>query len=167
MAKQSTTTESTTTRRANRTNEEWDKLALEVIVPRLQAGDTMTAIRADFGAGVTIRKALSRVGYNTKGQQVTIGKTAGSNAKVLAKRVAERRQQGAAWWRLAMETGKDMDELKAILTKHGYESVVNGRVIVSERGKRKLAKAEAEAAAAASRKATRKPRSRKAKVVSE
>jgi hypothetical protein len=121
----------------------------------------MTEIRAQYGAGVTIRRALSRVGYNTKGQQVTIGSTKGSNAKVLAKRVADRRNAGAAWWRLEMETGKSMDELKALLTQHGYETVATGRVIISEKGKRKLAKAEAEAAAKAAKPARKRTRSRK------
>lgn len=159
MASKSTQVESV--RRSNRSNAEWDKLAREVIVPALQDGTLMKDIRAEYGAGVTIRKALSRIGYNTKGQKVTIGKTTGTKAQVLARRVADRRAEGAAWWRLEMETGKAQDELKAILAKHGYDAVVSGRVIVSERGKRKLAKAEAAAAAKAAKpraRRTRKPK---------
>lgn len=126
-------------RRPNRSNEEWDKLALATIVPALQAGTSMTEIRAQYGAGPTIRRALDRVGYDTKGRKVesVAIKAAG---KALAARVAKRRQAGAAWWRLEHETGKSQDELKALLAKHGHASLTDGRVIISARGKKEAAK---------------------------
>jgi hypothetical protein len=130
-------------RRPNRTQADWDKLALETIVPALQAGTSMTEIRSRYGAGPTIRRALDRVGYNTKGEKVTATKVAGSNTKVLANRVAARRKAGAAWWRLEHETGRSMDELKAILAKHGHANLAEGRVVTSKRGLRKLEKANA------------------------
>jgi hypothetical protein len=77
---------------------------------------------------------------------------------VLAKRVADRRNAGAAWWRLEMETGKSEADLKSYLAKYGYETLASGRVIVSRRGKAKAAKAEALAQAAAQAKTARKPR---------
>lgn len=153
----------TTDRRPSRSNAEWDQLAREVIVPRLQAGETMTSIRAEFGTGATIRRALMRIGYNTKGQKAEVAKTTGNKAQVLAKRVAARREAGASWDRLAMETGKNQDELKELLSKHGFASLAEGRVIISRRGKAQLAKAQAEAEAQAAKpKRVRKPRTRKA-----
>lgn len=127
-------------RRNARSQAEWDKLALDTIVPALQGGTTMTAIRAQYGAGPTIRRALDRVGYNTKGQKVTKVQTKGSNQKVLAERINERRLAGAAFWRLEHETGMGADELKALLAKHGYGDTAAGRVILAERTKRRIAK---------------------------
>ena len=160
-------TSNNTDRRPNRSQAEWDALALDVIVPRLQAGDKMTDIRAEFGAGPTIRRALSRVGYNTKGQQVTVVgavKTARVAPKVLAQRVADRRMAGAAWWRLELETGKSADDLRTLLTEHGHDAdgMTAGRMVISERGKRKAEKAAAEAEAARKAEAAAKRKSRKA-----
>jgi hypothetical protein len=159
------------TRRSNRSQSEWDALALGTIVPMLQDGTKMTEIRDQFGAGPTIRRALSRVGYNTKGQQVKVVgtvKVARVQPKVLAKRIAERRENGAAWWRLELETGKQADELRVLLAEHGYTTtgMVAGRMVISERGQRKAAKAAelaaAEAAAAAAKaKPARKPRAKR------
>lgn len=128
----------TTDRRAARSQADWDKLALEVIVPALQAGTSMTDIRAQYGAGPTIRRALDRVGYNTRGQKVdrTAIKATGA---ALAKRVHARRLELASWWRLEHETGKSQDELKALLAKHGLEDTAAGRVT---RAKANQAKAE-------------------------
>jgi hypothetical protein len=109
----------TQTRREARSNADWDELARTTIVPRLAAGAKMTDIRAEFGSGATIRRALMRVGYDTKGQPTQVAKLAASKPQLLAKRVAERRAAGASWDRLALETGKTADELKALLAQHG------------------------------------------------
>lgn len=163
MAAKSTKAPTTTERRANRTQEDWDKL-VPTIVKALQSGTTMTDIRAQYGAGPTIRRALWRNGFDTKGNSIKLTALKGSKPSVLAKRVAERRNQGASWIRLSLETGKDADELRTLLRAHGHDTLTEGRVVISERGKAKVAKAEAEAKAAEARKATRKPRARKAKV---
>jgi hypothetical protein len=152
--------DATLNRRANRSQADWDKLALDTIVPMLQDGTSMTDIRAQFGAGPTIRRALTRVGYNTKGQKVGDTKTVGTKPAVLAKRVAERRRSGAAWWRLELETGKDADTLRSLLTEHGETDLTSGRVVVSERGKKRAAKAAAEAEAAAKLAAAKPARKR-------
>src|SRR5690242_16902385 len=62
-------------RREARSNAAWDALARDVIVPRLQEGESMTDIRAEFGSGATIRRALLRIGYNTKGEPTEVAKT--------------------------------------------------------------------------------------------
>lgn len=139
----------TTTRRTARSNADWDALARDVIVPRLAAGEKMTAIRAEYGSGATIRRALMRVGYDTKGQPTQVAKTTAAKPALLAKRVAERRAAGASWDRLALETGRPTDELKALLAQHGAAELAAGRVVHSERGKRRAAKREAAAAEAA------------------
>lgn len=140
----------TTTRRDNRTQDEWDRVARDEIVPMLQGGATMTQVRAQYGAGNTIRAALTRVGFNTKGQPVETAKVAISKQpKVTATRVADRRNAGCAWWRLELETGLAKQELIALLRDHGYEQVTEGRVVISERGRARLAKQAEEAAAAA------------------
>jgi hypothetical protein len=111
------------TRRTARTPEEWEKLAADTIAPALAAGATMTAMRAQYGTGTAIRRALARVGYDTKGQPIVGVHVRAASAKTLAKRVAARREEGAAWWRLELETEKSKAELKALLVKHGYESL--------------------------------------------
>lgn len=160
----------TITRRANRTDEQWDTVARDEIVPMLQGGATMTEVRALFGAGNTIRAALTRVGYNTKGQPIELTPVKASNKKVLAKRVADRRMAGAAWWRISLETGLAKSELVNLLAAHNTDeangqSLTGGRVVISERGVKRLAKEAEEAAAkaaAAKPKRVRKPRARKA-----
>lgn len=156
----------TITRRSNRTLAEWDTVALNEIVPMLQGGATMTEVRAQYGAGNTIRAALTRVGYNTKGQKVEAHVVKASNRKVLAKRVADRRMVGAAWWRISLETGLAKEALVELLAQHNADesngqSLTGGRVVVSERGQKRLAREAAEAAAAAAAKVTRKPRAKR------
>ena len=99
-------TTTTQTRRPVRSQADWDVLARDVIVPRLADGESMTAIRAEFGSGATIRRALMRVGFDTKGQPTQVGKVAASKPQVLAKRVADRRAAGASWDRLALGLGR-------------------------------------------------------------
>lgn len=138
--------------------------AVPAIVAKLQSGVTMTAIRAEYGAGPAIRQALWSSGYNTKGEKYTVAPIKGSNPKVLAKRVAEARIQGDSWGHLQLATGKDQDELKALLAKHGYAGeLTEGRVIISVRKLKARAKAEAAQAA----KPARKPRKRAAKKATE
>ena len=155
--------EVTITRRANRTVEQWDTVAREEIVPMLQGGATMTEVRAMYGAGNTIRAALTRVGYNTKGQPIEQVTVKASNKKVLAKRVADRRAAGAAWWRISLETGMDKQALVDLLAAHNQaeangQPLTGGRVVISERGLKRLERERAEAEAAA--KAAAKPRRR-------
>lgn len=159
--------DATITRRSNRSQSEWDELALGTIVPMLQDGTSMTDIRSQFGAGPTIRRALARVGYNTKGEQIAVVgtvKTTRVQPKVLAKRIAEQREGGAAWWRLELATGQSADELRTLLSDHGYtaDGMVSGRMVVSERGKARKAKAEAEAELAAKAEAAAKRQTRRA-----
>lgn len=158
----------TTTRRANRTDEQWDAVARDEIVPMLQGGAPMKEVRAMYGAGNTIRAALTRVGYNTKGQPVEAHVVKASKRSVLAKRVADRRMVGAAWWRISLETGLAKSELVNLLAEHSADeangqSLTGGRVVISERGQKRLAKQAEEAAAAqaAAAKRTRKPRARR------
>jgi hypothetical protein len=116
-------------RHPSRTDDEWDELARGTIVPLLQDGTTMTEVRKRYGQGATIRAALARVGYNTKGQPLELQRITGSRPYILANRVAERRKAGVAWWQVELEAGKPRAELEALLRKHGHEDVVSGRVI--------------------------------------
>jgi hypothetical protein len=159
--------EVTITRRSNRTQDEWNTVALEEIVPALQGGATMTEIRAQYGAGNTIRAALTRVGYNTKGQPIELVAVKGSNKKVLAKRVADRRMAGAAWWRISLETGLDKQALVDLLAAHNQaeangQPLTGGRVVISERGLKRLERERAEAEAAAKAATPKRRRTRKA-----
>lgn len=98
------------------------------IVKLLKAGTTMTDVRAQYGSGPAIRKALSKAGYNTKGEQVELEKISGSGAS-LAKKVAAERKNGVAWYTLALRTGKDESVLKELLEEHGHGDLVSGRVV--------------------------------------
>lgn len=118
----STTASTTVERRPARTPAEWDELALGTIVPLLQQGVPMTAIRKGghplcehgFGAGPTIRKALRRVGYDTKGQEFNMP-TVKANGAALRQRVIAMRAELRSWDFIAQATGKDADELRAMV----------------------------------------------------
>lgn len=123
------------------------------IVKRLRAGETMTVIRSEYGAGPKIRKALTEAGYNTKGEKIeqeTIS-TAGG-AKATAKRIAGARADGWPWYRIELATGMSERELRELLEQNGYASLVGGRVVV-ERDEPAPRKAPAKKPAAAKAKA--------------
>lgn len=165
MAKQSTITvgKSGFALGQKRTDDEWDELFTSEILPALQAGTTMTELRSTYGRSECIRQAARRAGYAStsaarRGERnFTQLKVKGVNKKVLANRIAARRQDGASWNTLRLQTGLDRDELMALLKAHGHDGVTDGRVVVSERGKAAQAKAEA-AAQAAKPKRTRRTR---------
>lgn len=135
---------------------------VKAIVRKLKAGTTMTDIRAEYGAGPKIRKALMEAGYNTKGESVEIESISGSG-KTLAARVAKQRENGVAWYALAIATGKPESVLRDLLTDNGYGHLVEGRVskaadekpAKTTTRKRGAAKAESAAKPAAKRGARR------------
>jgi hypothetical protein len=100
------------------------------IVKRLKAGETMTVIRSEYGAGPKIRKALTEAGYNTKGEKIERDSisTAGG-AKATAKRVANARAEGWPWYRIELATGMSERELRNLLEENGYASLAEGRVV--------------------------------------
>lgn len=110
----STTASTTVERRPARTPAEWDEVARNEIVPMLQAGHSMTEVRAAYGAGPTIRKALRRIGYDTKGQEFTMPTVKASGA-ALRQRVITMRAELRSWDFIAQATGKDADELRAMV----------------------------------------------------
>src|SRR5437763_353440 len=116
---------STTTRNAVRLSHE-DKLKLvPELVTKLQSGTKFSQIRRDPSYPSSgLRKALAAAGYNTKGEPIegVVKPLKGSSAKVLAKRVAEHRAAGDAWWRLELATGKTTRELRKLLADHGHEA---------------------------------------------
>lgn len=126
------------TRRPNRSDADWDAV-VPTIVKALRSGTSMTDIRAQYGAGPTIRKALWRNGFDTKGNAFNVEAIKGTG-KVLATRVAKARQSGASWGLLQLRTGKPESDLKALLAKHGQLTLAQGRVVISKRGKARLAK---------------------------
>jgi hypothetical protein len=104
------------------------EMNVPAIVKMLKAGETMTTVRARYGQGAKIRKALAEAGYNTKGEKVEISEIKGSGA-VLAKRVAAQREAGVAWWSLELATGKSETVLRELLNDHGYSALAAGRVV--------------------------------------
>jgi hypothetical protein len=104
------------------------EISVPAIVKMLKAGHTMTEVRAKYGAGAKIRKALGEAGYNTKGEKVEIAKISGSG-KALAAKVARQREAGVAWWTLELATGKTETDLRELLENSGYASLAEGRVV--------------------------------------
>ena len=154
-----------------RTDEEWDKLFASTILPALKNGATMQSQREKYGRSECIRMAARRAGYASIRDAVAGDKTFTTTAtkrvqpKVLAKRIADRRNSGDSWNTLKLATGQAADELKALLTEHGYETLATGRVIISARGQARAAKLAAEQAAA--EKAAKPKRVRKPKVAKQ
>jgi phosphoglycolate phosphatase-like HAD superfamily hydrolase len=129
------------------------------IVRQLKAGTTMTDIRAEFGQGAKIRKALTEAGYNTKGEKIEVEAINGSG-KTLATRVARAREAGKAWYSLEIATGKSETQLKDLLTEHGFGELAEGRVI---KDKPEPVKRTARAAKATTAKTARVGRTKTAK----
>lgn len=136
-----------------RTHEDILELVPE-IVRKLKAGTTMTDIRAEYGAGPVIRKALTEKGYNTKGEKVEVEDITDLKGKALAKAVAALREDGKAWYYIELAADMSADDLKELLEENGYEELASGRVVKEEdeeekpapkkRGRAKAAAAEEE-----------------------
>jgi hypothetical protein len=128
------------------------KKAIDVkdVIKRLKAGETMTSLRSDYGAGTPIRRALLAAGYNTKGERVeaeTISTNGG--AKATAKRIAAARQDNWPWYRIETATGLTETQLREMLSDNGYADLVTGRVPKGGDDKPAAKKAPAKAAPAA------------------
>jgi hypothetical protein len=127
------------------------KKAIDVkdVIKRLKAGETMTSLRSDYGAGTPIRRALLAAGYNTKGERVeaeTISTNGG--AKATAKRIAAARQDNWPWYRIETATGLTETQLREMLSDNGYADLVTGRVPKTGDDKPAAKKAPAKAAPA-------------------
>lgn len=129
-AKQAEPEETEAKGNGRRTHEDILELVPE-IVEKLKDGVTMTEIRAEYGAGPVIRKALTEKGYNTKGERIEVEEIEGKGA-TLAKRVAAKREDGWAWYKLEIATDMSTDDLKELLEEHGYGELAEGRVVLAK-----------------------------------
>lgn len=141
--------EATEKKKSKKRESKYTPIDVEDIVEKLQGGTTMTEIRGEYGSGPKIRKALTEAGFNTKGEEIKLEKITGKGA-ALAKRVAAKRKEGVAWYTLALMTGMSESDLKELLTEHGFEDLVEGRVSKpkeeKKKGKKGSAKSKAKAA---------------------
>lgn len=130
---------------SKRSDEQWDQLFAAEILPALQAGETMTSLRAQYGPSEKIRQAARRAGYATtndarRGEQTFSPISVKGAGKAVAKRIATARQAGCSFNHISLRTGKDVAELKTLLRQHGYTDLANGRVLTSERSIKKAEK---------------------------
>jgi hypothetical protein len=98
-----------------RTQEDWDSLVNEIREAR-QAGETMQALKIKYGVGtdVPLREALARAGYNSKGEELEYEDLSDLKGSKLTARVRKEREQGTAWYMLALMTGKTEAELREV-----------------------------------------------------
>lgn len=131
------------------------------IVEKLRDGTTMTDIRAEYGAGPVIRKALAEKGYNTKGERVEVEDLSDLKGAKLAKAIAALREEGRAWYYIELAADMSADDAKALLVEHGFDELATGRVSLNgdeeeakpapKRGRAKAAPKEEEEAKPAAR----------------
>lgn len=126
-----------------------DKLALvPEIVKKLKSGVTFAQIRQEYVSS-GLRRALTEAGYDTKGNKVEVEliSTQGG-AKATSKRVAAKRAEGWAWYRIEVATGMSEVALKEMLAENGYADLAAGRVVNEPVDKPATKRAPAKKAAA-------------------
>jgi len=120
---------------ARRSSEDLAKLTPDIAKMR-KAGKSWDEVQSEHGVNAIVgRKLLAAAGYDAKGNQASAEKITGSG-KSLANKVAKERKGGAAWYALALRTGKSEAELKALLEEHGHGGVATGRVYAEAAGGR-------------------------------
>jgi hypothetical protein len=118
-----------TERRPRRTADEWDALAREQIIPALRAGAKLKDVAEEHAKGYTnaIRKTLTRLGFDSKGQPLEIEPLESDRPDRLADKVIRRREAGASWRELEQATGQSTAKLKELLAGRGREDLTHGR----------------------------------------
>lgn len=112
---------------SRRSHEDLVKL-VPAIVKLRKAGKSWDDVKDTHGVnGIVGRRLLAEAGYDAKGETLAVDKITGSG-KSLAAKVAKARRGGAAWYTLALATGKTESELKALLTEHSHADEASGRV---------------------------------------
>lgn len=116
-------------RAERRTQEQWDELARAEIIPALQSGVKLKDVAATYAKGYTnaIRKTLTRLGYDTKGQPLEIEAIEASRPDRLASKVATARKAGKSWRELEQATGQSTAQLKELLGQYGHGELTHGR----------------------------------------
>lgn len=120
----------TTSRRLRRSPEDWEQIARE-IRPQLQAGTPLSKLQEQFGSNTyAAQVALARIGSDPRGNDLRLRPITGSRPKTIAKRIAERRAAGEAFWQIEAEVDPHMSyrEIKELLREHGYGEYASGRV---------------------------------------
>jgi hypothetical protein len=116
----SSTKSKTTTKAAatngRRTAEDWDGLVNEIREAR-QAGETMQSLKQKYSVSsdVPLREALARAGFNSKGEELEYEDISGLTGAKLKNRLVKERNEGTAWYMLALMTGKPESELREVV----------------------------------------------------
>lgn len=106
------------------------------IVKMRKAKKNWDEIQAKHGINAIVaRKALATAGFSSAGEAQEIASISGSG-KALATKVAKERRNGAAFYTLALATGKSETELKTLLAENGFEDEASGRTYKTGEGSR-------------------------------
>lgn len=114
--KKETTTKATNGASTRRTAEDWDSIVNEIRAAR-QAGETMQSLKKKYSVSsdVPMREALARAGFNSKGEALEYEDISGLSGVKLKNRVIAERKEGAAWYLLALMTGKSESDLRELV----------------------------------------------------
>jgi hypothetical protein len=110
----------TTTAKSNgstrRTAEDWDSIVNEIRAKR-QAGETMQALKKEYGVSsdVPLREALARAGFNSKGDALEVEDISGLSGAKLKARLIKEREEGTAWYMLALMAKKSESDLREVV----------------------------------------------------
>jgi phosphoglycolate phosphatase-like HAD superfamily hydrolase len=125
-----------------------DKLAMvPEVVKKLKSGVPFSQIRQEY-ASTGLRRALAEKGYDTSGnkiEQETISTSGGAAAT--AKRIAKARQDGMAFFKIELATGKTRAEIVSLLEENGFADLAHGHVSSEDEVPAKRAPAKTKAAA--------------------
>jgi hypothetical protein len=99
-----------------RTAEDWDSIVEEIKAAR-QAGETMQSLKKKYSVSsdVPMREALARAGYNSKGEALEYEDISGLSGAKLKARLVKEREEGTAWYMLALMTGKSESDLREVV----------------------------------------------------
>ena len=101
---------------ARRTAEDWDSLVGEIRAAR-QGGETMQSLKKKYSVSsdVPMREALARAGFNSKGEALEYEDISGLSGAKLKARLVKEREEGTAWYMLALMTGKSEADLREVV----------------------------------------------------
>lgn len=106
--------------RTRRSDEDWVELARELL-PEVRERGGLAGLEDRIGTNRDAFKiALAKLGFDPKGNPMTVEPISGSRESTIAKRVAEARREKEPWWKISYRSELSYNQLIELLAKHGY-----------------------------------------------
>lgn len=118
----------TTSTPSQRSQEDWENLA-EQIIPEIEAQGGLTPeLREKYNIGSVYRlkKALARRELDIHAKPLKVRPIKAKRADLRAKEIANRRANGTPSWLLEVEAGMSSSAIEKFLGEHGFAKTTNG-----------------------------------------